>query len=123
MRVLLVHAVEEIVLLADRRLQVLAGDVLAVSVPQHFNHSRQRPHDVTFRLVGPAKEVKLSPMNRSASLSLPVHVLLVIVLQQELRERAGVAKALNNAVHVARIAQVLQARQAALLERKRSSRN
>lgn len=56
MRVLLVHAVEEIVLLADRRLQVLAGDVLAVSVPQHFNHSRQRPHDVTFRLVGPAKE-------------------------------------------------------------------
>jgi hypothetical protein len=45
----------------------------------------------------------------------PVNIFLVIILQQKLRQGARVTQALNYAVHVTSIAQVLQACQSAIL--------
>lgn len=51
MRVLLVHSVEKMILLAYHGLEVLTRNVFALAIPQHSYHCSQGSHDAAFRLV------------------------------------------------------------------------
>lgn len=119
MRVLLLHSIKQMLLLTHGRLEMFARDVLALAAPKHFYHGRERSHDMAFSFVVSASKKENLALNSLLTFESrrgsPVHELLMLVLEQEFGQRARVAQALDNAVHVASVAEVLEAGQAAFL--------